>query len=139
MSPTLRSVVGVVVGAVAALLLVAGIETIGHLVYPPPAGLDYSDAEELRQYVGAMPVGAFLFVLAAWLIATLAGALVACFIARKRPPLIAGIIAALMLIATARNLVAIPHPFWFSLTALIGILIMAFLAGRMAPKEGAAP
>ncbi len=137
MSPTLRSIVGVVVGAVVAFLLVAGIETIGHLVYPPPAGLDYNDVEELRQYVASMPSGAFLFVLVAWLIATLVGALVACFIARKRPLLITGIVAALMLVATAINLVTVPHPLWFSLTALIGILIMAFLASRLAPKEDA--
>jgi hypothetical protein len=134
MTSKVRSVVAVIVGALVAFILVAAIEALGWVFYPPPPGLDYNNPGQLRIYMQSLPLGAFLFVLAAWLIATFVGAWVACFIARTRPLLFAGIIGALILAGTIANLLRISHPTWFSITAVVAIPLAAFLASRLAPS-----
>ena len=58
MGPAARYTVAVVAGVVAAFTLVAGIESLGHAVYPVPAGIDFSNASQVQAYVQRLPVGA---------------------------------------------------------------------------------
>ena len=99
MHPTLRLALALIAGIAAALITIMLIETIGHSLYPPPA-LDYSDTEALRAYVDALPLGAKLMVLAAWLAGTIDGVFVAGLVNRARFGLCAAVIGALVLSAT---------------------------------------
>lgn len=133
MNPTLRLSIALIIGAIAAFITIALIETAGHTVYPAPPGLDYSNPEVMRQYVTALPLGAKLFVLAAWLCGTLDGVFVACLINRTRFGLCAAVIGGLVLAATVANLAFIPHPLWLAGAGIVGIPLAALLAARLMP------
>jgi len=131
MPPVVRTVVAVVVGTVVAFVLVGVIEAIGEVVYPPPAGVDFGRPDQLASYMQRLPGGALAFVLAAWIVGTFFGGLVAAWIARSRTALAAAIVGALVLAATIANFVLIPHPAWMVAAGVVGIAIAAYLAGRL--------
>ena len=134
-----RKIVAVVLGVVVAVVLIIAIEALGHSVYPPPANMDITDTESMRTIIMGLPIGALLFVLAAWLVATLVGGLLACFIARETPLVYSAIVGGLVLLGTIINLVSIPHPLWFSVTSVLAIIAMIFVSSRLGSAFAAAP
>jgi hypothetical protein len=122
-----KNIAAGVAGILIAGALVWLVEMIGHSVYPPPADLNFADSESMRAYLKTMPVGAFLFVGGAWFIATLGGTFAACRIGNAKPMTYAIVVGGLMLIATAANLMMIPHPLWFSILGVAGIIVAAWL------------
>jgi hypothetical protein len=126
-----RKIVAVVLGAVVAVVLIVGIEALGHAVYPPPANLDITDSDAMQAYVMSAPIGALLSVLAAWLVATLVDGLLACFVAREAPLANSAIVGGLVLLGTINNLVSIPHPPWFSATSIVAIIGTIFVTSRL--------
>lgn len=130
-----RKFIAVLLGIIVAFSLVALIESIGHRVYPPPPGYDLSDAAQLAEYMQLIPLGALFFVLAAWTVAALGGGLIACRIAGEKPLVYASIIGALVLIAAAATMAVIPHPTWFSISAIVLIAAATLLAGRLSSNQ----
>ncbi len=126
-----RKISAVVLGVVVAVVLIIAIEALGHSAYPVPEGLEISNSEAMQAYVMGLPIGALLFVMGAWLVATLAGGLLACFIARETPLVYAAIVGGLVLLGTVINLMSIPHPPWFSITSVLAIIAIIFLTGRL--------
>ena len=126
-----------IAGVLIAGTIVFSIEAISHMVYPVSESVDLNDIEQVKAMIAGLPVGAFMFVLAAYFVGTYVGSWVACMIARSSPRIFAGIVGALMLAGTAMNLITIPHPLWFSIVALTGIPVMAFLAS-ITMKQAAA-
>ena len=133
MNPNLRLGIALLAGIIAAFITIALIETAAHTVYPAPPGLDYSNPDILRQYVTALPVGAKLAVLAAWLFGTIDGVFVACLVNKGRYGLCAGVLGGLVLAATIANMMFIPHPVWLAGAGIIGIPLAAFLVSRLMP------
>ena len=126
-----RKILAVVFGIVVAVVLIIAIEALGHAVYPVPDGLDLTDPKALQAYVMDAPVAALLFVLGAWLVATLVGGLLACFIAKESPLVYSAIIGGLVLLGTIINLMSIPPPTWFSITAISAIIATIFVTSRL--------
>jgi len=124
-----KNIVAGIAGALVAVALVGVTEMIGHSVYPPP-DIDFSDTEVVRHYISGLPLGAFLFVGGAWFVGTLGGTVTACCIGSAQPRVFAMIIGGLMLVGTAFNLAMIPHPLWFSVSGIAGIIVAAWL-GRL--------
>lgn len=133
-----RKIIAVVLGVVVAFVLIIAIESLGHSVYPLPDNMDISDPEAMQAYVMSAPIGAILLVLAAWLVATLVGGLLACFIARETPLVYAAIVGGLVLLGTIINLMSIPHPLWFSATSVVAIIATIFVTGRLGSAFAAA-
>lgn len=131
----LRDVIAAIVGVTAAVVTVALVEYLGHAVYPPPANLDIENTEAMIDYVATLPLGALLFVLAAYVIGTFNGVFVAVWIGRAKPFAFALVVGVLMLVATITNLIMIPHPLWFSISAVAGIVTAAWLATLVAPSK----
>lgn len=129
----LRDAGAAVAGIITAFGLIYGIEFLGHTIYPPPEGLDWSDPEAMRPYVASLPPLALLFPMFAWFIATFVGALVASALGTARPVIFAAIVGMLILAGTITNLIWIPHPLWFSVIAVLGIIGSAWLAVIVAP------
>lgn len=129
----IRDIGAALAGLVVAFGLIYGIELLGHTVYPPPEGLDFSDPAAMRPYVASLPPLALLFPMFAWFIATFAGTLVASALGTARPIIFAAIIGMLILAGTITNLIWIPHPLWFSVIAVLGIIGSAWLAVILAP------
>lgn len=127
-----KNIAAGIAGVVIAVALVWLIEMIGHSVYPPPPNLDFADPDAMRDYISTLPIGAFLFVGGAWFVATLCGTFAACKIGTAKPVVFAGVVGGLMLIATAANLIMIPHPLWFSILGIVGIIVAAWLGMTLA-------
>jgi len=122
-----KNIAAGIAGVVIAGLLVWLVEMLGHAVYPPPTDLNFADPDAMRAYIDMMPLGALLFVAAAWFIGTLGGTFAACKIGDAKPMIFAVVVGGLMLIATLFNLVTIPHPLWFSILGVVGIVVAAWL------------
>lgn len=134
-----RSIVAVVAGAVVAVALVAAIDALGHRVYPLPKGVDWNDPVVVGRIVRGLPVGAFLFAVASWVVAAFAGAWLAARLAPARPLLHGGIVGALMLAATIANLMMFEHPLWVILSGLAGVPLCAWLGARAGSSSAALP
>ena len=117
-------------GVVTGGAVVAAIEAVGHMVYAPATPVDLSTPEAMSAFVAALPVGAFLFVLAAYVGGTAAGGFVATLVARRHAMVFAGIIGALILLGSVVNFAMIPHPAWFIVATLVGVPLTAWLTGR---------
>lgn len=126
----LRYALAVIAGAVVAFAVITAVEAVSHLLFPPPAGLDFGDPEQVHAYMQTVPSAALLLVLAAWLLATFAGGWVACKIAGRHPRVFAGIIGGLILAGTLMNLVMIPHPVWFAVLGIVAIVLVTFVTGQ---------
>lgn len=128
----LRSILGVVAGLISAFVVISVVEMLGHVIYPPPAGIDFSDPESIRKVMGDLPFGSLVFVLMAWLIGTLVGTLIAGSIARKKERLFGSIVGGLLLVSGIANMVMIPHPVWFMIIGILVFPIAAYLGSGMA-------
>lgn len=130
-----RKIAAVLIGIVVAFSVVFVVELIPSRLYPPPSGLDFTQADVVANYMRSLPVAAFLWVLCGFILGAFIGGWVCARIARARPYLYAGVIGTVVLAATIANLVMIPHPIWFSLTAIVLIIAATFLAGRLADAQ----
>ena len=124
----LRSVIGAIIGLAIAIATVWFMQWISHTVFPPPADLDVTSTEAMAAYLADAPIGGLILVLVGYIIATFDGAFVACLIARTKPVALGLAIGIIMLALTATNLIMIPHPAWFSVSAVFGIILAAWLA-----------
>ena len=128
----MRNVLGAVAGIATAVLTVMLMDWLSHTVYPFPDGLEVTDSGAMSAHIAAAPIAALLLVLAGNLIATFDGTFVACLIGRAPRYIYALLITVLMLAGTASNLIIIPHPTWFSVSAVVGIIASAWLAMKVA-------
>ena len=128
----IRSIGALIAGIVTAFASIYLIEMLGHTIYPPPADLDFSDPAAIRPYIATLPIIALLFPMFGWFVGTLAGSLVANFCGDAKPYVYAAAVGGLVFAATVANLILIPHPLWFSIISLLGIIASAWLANRIA-------
>lgn len=130
MTSRMRTWLAGVAGAFSAFVVVAVVEGIGHAIYAPATLPDMADPEAVAAFIRAMPLGAFLFVLGAYLLATIAGGVIAAVLARRHGMRLAIIVGALILTASVANFVALPHPAWFVAATVVGVPAAAWLTGR---------
>jgi hypothetical protein len=123
----LRSILGVVAGVVAGAVTIFIVEAIGHLIYPPPPGVDFNDPVVLNGLIQNMPFGAKVSVLAAWALGIFAGSAVAVFVAERRSwP--AWVVAIVLFAGALSTMVVIPHPDWMAWSATVLTLASAISA-----------
>jgi pimeloyl-ACP methyl ester carboxylesterase len=127
-----RGILATVLGVLVAGLCISLVQALGHRLYPPPEGLRRDDVEALAVYVAQAPIGALLAVLLSWVVGIFAGGLLAASIARRRPRLYAGVVAAVVLLGAILNFAAIPHPVWFVLTSIAALGVCSALSGLTA-------
>jgi hypothetical protein len=133
----LRIVLAIVGGLVAAIAVVALAEGIGHSLYPPPANLDLTRAEDQARLMEAMPQQAKIAVVAAWFLGSLAGACAAIALSRRIMP--AWVVGLTMVGLSLWTTQVIPHPAWMIVSAVVLPMIGVVLAKRLltARIEGA--
>ncbi len=128
MRAALRSVLAIVLGALAAMLVIMACESLNALIYPPPPGTEPSDREAMNAYVSSLPPTGFILLLVGYAFGTFAGASLAARIGRHAPLTHGLIVGVLFLIATAKNYRQIPHPRWVWIVGL-GVILPAAYAG----------
>lgn len=128
-NPAVRSLAAIVAGLVVAMLVIGGVEAVGHAIFPPPPGLDLARAEDKARIMEAIPFEAKLAVVLAWFLGSLAGAATAIAIARRvLPAWIVGVaIGALGLWTTQ----LFPHPDWMLASAVVLPLVAVLVAKRL--------
>jgi hypothetical protein len=134
-----RSVVAVLVGVVIATVGILALESLGHLVYPLPEGVNPNDMEALKKVLPTMPVGAFLCVLFMYAVGSFVGGLIAGWIARRAQTVHALIVGAILMALGVVNMLMLPHPGWFWAASLLVYLPPAYLGSRLAPRPPSAP
>ncbi|MBL8657386.1 MAG: hypothetical protein JNJ92_08545 [Altererythrobacter sp.] len=132
-NPAVRSLAAVVAGIVIAMLVIAGVEAIGHAVFPPPPELDLARAEDQARMMEALPPEAKAVVVLAWFLGSLAGACAAIAIARRVVPawIVAVAIAGLGLWTTQM----FPHPDWMLASAVVLPLVAVLVAKRIMLRQ----
>lgn len=138
----IRKLAAGVAAVIVAMLTIQLVETLGHLVYPPPADFEFGDPEQVRDFIATLPAGSILFVGAAWALGTFLGTLAGTLLAGSGPLPYAIVVGGIVLAGAATMLVIIPHPWWFTISAPVGIIVAALLAmivvPRLRPARGAA-
>ena len=129
-----RSSLAVIAGGVVGVVVVFVVESIGPVVYPPPPGMDFKNPEAVKAMMKNLPAGALLIVLLAWALGALAGGWVAARIAKRSHVVHALVVGALLLAGGVVNLVAIPHPLWFTVVSVLLFLPAAWAGARLAHR-----
>jgi hypothetical protein len=127
-----RAILAIVAGCVLSVLVVVGVEALGHAIYPPPPGVDPSDPAAMRTLIAEMPFGAFVIVVFGWILAAGLGAWLATRLSRTGKAWPGGFVGGWTLAATGVNLFTIMHPTWVVIAALIGIPLAAWAGIRFA-------
>jgi hypothetical protein len=127
-----RSTLAVLVGVIVAMGLTAVIEMVGNHLYPLPPGLDIHDHASMREYVHAMPTGAFVMVLLAWAVGAGTGAWVAARLAGRARLVHGLIVGALFLAAGIMNMLMVPHPIWMWIGGVAVLAGCGYLGARAA-------
>ena len=128
-----RALIAVIAGIVAAFVSILLIEAIGAVVVPAGSAPSLKDADRMRDYLQTLPVSAYAFVLAAYLIGSAVGGLVATRVVDRVPSRSVWVVGGLLLATTVANLVMIPHPLWFSTAAVVAVFAGTLFAVRYGP------
>jgi hypothetical protein len=132
MKSILRSVLAVLLGAVAGGVLIMAVEMLGATIYPLPPGVDPSDSEAVRKAMAGVPAGALLLVLLGWILGTFAGAWIAARLALKSPMRHGLVLGVLFLAAGIKNMLDFPHPVWFWVLGIMVFLPAAYFGAKLA-------
>ena len=123
----IRNIGAVVVGLLAGMAANMAILALAWVFYPMPEGVGFSDAEA---YMAALPMTAFLIVLAAHLSQSFVGGWVAARISPNQPMVVAMIVGTLTLVGGIVNMKSIPMPTWMMVEFPL-YLVVAWAAARM--------
>jgi hypothetical protein len=127
----LAVVVGFVIGSAVNMTLIS----ISPTLVPPPAGVDVSNAESLKQGVHLFEPRHFVMPFLAHALGTLAGALAAYLIAASLRARLAYGVGVLFLIGGMAATFMIPAPVWFlALDLVVAYIPMAWLATRIGAR-----
>ena len=128
----MRRILGIVLGAAAAIAIMLALEAIAHTLYPVDTDVESATSATLADVMSAVPLPARIIVVLGWFLAAFAGAWLALRICDWRP---AGwIVAALILAGGIANLLALPHPLWMQVAAIVAPLAGGWLAQRVHHK-----
>jgi len=127
-----RSVLSVVAGFVVAAIVVGLLEAVSHQLFPPPAGINLHDPEQLKTIIDKLPPGAIVMVLVAWAVGSLAGGFVAALSANRNRLAHAGVVGCLQMLAGGITMLMIRHPTWFVIAAFLIVVPSALLGALLA-------
>lgn len=131
MHPILRSLLAVIVGGMAAIIIVTLFDASSLIFFPLSAGADPNDPASLAANSSAIPTGSFIVLIIGWGIASFTGAWIAARIA-DRSQMVHGLIVAGMLVVTGiLNLLAIPHPAWVWIIGILAYIGGGYVGARL--------
>ncbi len=137
----LRSLAALVVGILVTGLVVVGVETLGHQLFPAknPVAMDPGDVGAMRDFVRSLPTGALGFVVAAWTLGAFFGSVAAIRIARSHQAILAWVIGGLTLAMAGVAMWQIPHPAWMMAAGVVLPLVAVGVAVRWLVPRPLAP
>lgn len=132
----LKRLTSIMAGCSAGIAVIFLIESLGHILYPMPEGIDPNNVEDIKKLMANVPIGALFIVLCAAFLGGMAGGFVAGKFdtdnAKKHALIVGGILTLLGIL----NLVVIPHPIWFMIVDVLIYNIGAFIGSLfIKPKQ----
>ena len=127
----LRDIGAIIAGLAVSIAVIMAVQMVGHTLWPAPDGLNWNDTEVIRTYTSQLPFLALLFPIVSYFLGALAGPYVACRIGTAQPLLMVGVIGLVLLAFTVANLIQLPHPVWFSVSAIAAVIIGGWLAWQL--------
>ena len=118
-----RAFVAVVAGLVAAVVVILLIEAIGAIVVPAGDAPGLKDVEQMRIYLANLPLLANVFLIAAYLVGSGVGGIVAARVALDPASRCVWVVGGILLLMTMANFVRIPHPLWVSIASVTAIFV----------------
>ena len=130
-----RSFGSIFLGFIAAVVVIALVHGINQKVYPPDAALRKlamdNNATAMAQLVEQAPIGARIFVIAAYALSALTGGWVAARMAQHQPTGHALVVGGCLMMAGISNFMKIPHPVWMIAGSMAAYLPCAWLGARL--------
>lgn len=132
MKTILRNILAVIAGIVVGGVVNMAIIMVSPHIIPPPAGVDVTKAESLRESMHLFGPRHFLFPFLAHALGTLAGSFVAYLVAASKRSAFAYTIGVFFLAGGIAAASMIPAPVWFIVLDLVAAYIpMAWLGARL--------
>ena len=138
MRSALRSIAAVVAGFIAASIVMLIIEMInGRVLYPElaKAAEGMTDRETIRALLATAPVGAFLVVIAGWILGGVAGGWLTARLAAQGTAGHGLVLGALLTLAGVANNLMVPPPLWFWIASLVVLMPATAVGARLAPSR----
>jgi hypothetical protein len=132
----LRTLLGIIIGLVTAMLLIFALEAAGMMLFPPPPGMQLNNEADLAHLVAQSSTGKKAWVVFGWALASFVGGWVAARIGRQHPRFAALSVAVLIMVGTVMNAMVIPHPMWMNLLGVVLPVPLALLGARLARPHG---
>lgn len=139
MLPAIHRFLGLLLGILAAFVVIMLVQSASGMMYPVPAGVNLEDPGALRAFTETLPVGAFLMVLLSYALGAFVGGLIAGWRAPTAWPMPPAGIALLLTLASVMNLLAIPHPGWFWVANLSLVIVLPFAGAALFRARPAPP
>lgn len=130
----LRNILSVIVGLISSFLVIQIIEVVGFKMYPPPANMNYSTPDTIKQYIANAPSIIFILVIIGYALGSLIGGFVSSLISLRNKMTKAITVGGILFGLGAYNLLTIPHPGWVIICALAVFLPMAYAGGFLGVK-----
>lgn len=132
----MRDVVAVIVGLLVGMATNMLFVLVNIKIYPMPEGVSMNDTEGLAEYIGTLPLPAFLIVLVAHLSQAFVGGGVAAKISLRRPMAVAMIVGSISLVAGVVNMskLSAVTPSWMLIEFPL-YLVLAWAAAKLVQKS----
>ena len=131
----LRNVLAFVAGLVVGGVVNMAIVTVSPAIIPPPAGVDVSDVESLKQSIHLFEPRHFVMPFLAHALGSFVGALVAFLVAATSRATLAYVVGGFFLLGGIAASVMIPAPAWFIVLDLVAAYVpMAWLGSRIGSR-----
>jgi hypothetical protein len=132
-----KNFLAVVAGVLTAMVLIGFFEWLDWYFYPMPPGTDIKNPDVVNQLISQMPIGAFLWLLVGYAVASFGGGFVATLISGKERSMPALITGSVVTLGGIMNLCMIHHPWWFVILNVAEYLPFAWLGywtvGKLSP------
>lgn len=132
MNSTVRNVLAVIIGIAVMMFVNSGLVQASVSIIPPPEGVDPMDIESIKANFDKFTHKHYLVPFLAHALGTLAGVVVACFIAASHKLRIAMSLGILHLLGGIAAAFMIPAPLWFIVVDLgLAYIPMAWLGTKL--------
>lgn len=128
----MRCGLGLLLGAIAAMAVIWCFERVAQWLYPVPETWETASRAEVAAILDGIPLAEKLIVACGWFAGAFCGAWLALRVSDWRWS--GWIIAGLLVAGGIANLVAIPHPLWMQVAAILAPVAGGWLARRVHHK-----
>ena len=130
-----RTILGMIIGALAASLALIGCWYASAKLYPLPTSADFATPESLSAYAAGTPSTAIACILGGWALAGLLGGWTAAKIAQSHRGSAALVIGAVLTITVIVYATLMPNPEWVTVVGVLLPMPFAVAAGLLAMQR----